>query len=52
MTDRPVVPQNATTLKVLDRERIQRAGVVRKTIDTTPAEGRKPEWLKVKAQLR
>ncbi len=52
MTERvspPVIPPDAKRLAVVDRERIQRAGVVRKTIDTTLADGRKPEWLKVKA---
>ncbi len=33
----------------LGRERTQRAGVVRQTIDTTVKQDRKPEWLKVKA---
>ncbi len=33
----------------LGRERTQRAGVVRHTIDTTVKQGRKPDWLKVKA---
>jgi lipoyl synthase len=45
----PVVPPEARTLQVLPRERVQRAGVVRRTIDTSLHGGRKPEWLKVKA---
>jgi lipoic acid synthetase len=52
VTDRPpVIPPNARTLDVLPRERIQRAGVVRRTIDTSLQPGRKPEWLKVKASF-
>ncbi|MFA9429291.1 lipoyl synthase [Egicoccus sp. AB-alg2] len=51
MTDRPVIPPGAKTLAVLGREQIQRAGVVRKTIDTSLPGGRKPEWLKVKASF-
>jgi lipoyl synthase len=52
VTDRqPVIPPDARTLTVLGRERVQRAGVVRKTIDTSVPEGRKPEWLKVKASF-
>lgn len=35
--------------EVLGRERTQRAGVVRRTIDTSVRKDRKPEWLKVKA---
>ncbi len=49
----PVIPAGARTLDVLPngltRERTQRAGVVRKTVDTGLADGRKPDWLKVKA---
>jgi lipoyl synthase len=45
----PVVPPGARRLAVLDRERRQRAGVVRRTVDTSLAEGRKPDWLRVKA---
>jgi lipoyl synthase len=44
----PIVPPGARTLAVLPREQVKRAGVVRSTIDTTLAEGRKPEWLKVR----
>ena len=51
MTTQPVIPPNAKRLDVLDKERTQRAGVVRKTIDTSPKDGRKPEWLKVKASM-
>lgn len=51
MTDRPVIPPGAKTLDVVGREQIQRAGVVRKTIDTTLPGGRKPDWLKVKASF-
>ena len=47
----PVIPEGARTLNVLGRERTQRAGVVRKSIDTSLADGRKPEWLKVKASF-
>jgi len=49
----PVIPEGARTLNVLPngltRERTQRAGVVRKTVDTQLPGGRKPDWLKVKA---
>jgi lipoic acid synthetase len=48
-TSPPVVPPGAKRLEVLGRERTQRAGVVRRTIDTSLKDGRKPEWLKVKA---
>jgi lipoyl synthase len=48
---RPVIPDGARTLAVLPRERVQRAGVVRPTIDTSPPAGRKPEWLRVKASF-
>ncbi len=51
MTTQPVIPPNAKRLDVVDRERTQRAGVVRPTIDTSPQDGRKPEWLKVKASM-
>ena len=47
----PVIPEGARTLDVLGRERTQRAGVVRPTIDTSLADGRKPEWLKVRASF-
>ncbi len=47
----PVIPEGARTLSVLPRERVQRAGVVRKTVDTSLHEGRKPDWLKVKASF-
>jgi lipoic acid synthetase len=47
----PVIPPGARTLSVLPRERIQRAGVVRRSIDTSLPGGRKPEWLKVKASF-
>ncbi|MDX1659494.1 MAG: lipoyl synthase [Nitriliruptorales bacterium] len=45
----PVIPEGKRLLDVVGREKVQRAGVVRKTIDTSLADGRKPEWLKVKA---
>jgi lipoyl synthase len=48
-TSEPVIPEGAQRLSVLPRERIQRAGTVRRTVDTSLPEGRKPEWLKVKA---
>lgn len=47
----PVVPPGARTLSVLPREKVQRAGVVRSTIDTSLPQQRKPEWLKVKASF-
>ena len=47
----PVVPPGARTLSVLPKERIRRAGVVRPKIDTSLQDGRKPEWLKVKASF-
>ncbi|HKJ57243.1 MAG TPA: lipoyl synthase [Nitriliruptoraceae bacterium] len=47
----PVIPDGVRTLDVLGRERTQRAGVVRKTIDTSLQAERKPEWLKVKASF-
>jgi lipoyl synthase len=47
----PVVPPGARTLSVLPRERVQRAGVVRRTVDTSLHEGRKPEWLRVRASF-
>jgi lipoic acid synthetase len=50
-TPQPVIPEGARTLNVLGKERVQRAGVVRKSIDTSLHEGRKPEWLKVKASF-
>ena len=50
-SQQPVIPDGARTLDVLGRERTQRAGVVRPTIDTSLADGRKPEWLKVKASF-
>jgi lipoyl synthase len=45
----PVIPDDAQRLSVLPRERVQRAGTVRRTVDTSLQQGRKPEWLKVKA---
>jgi lipoyl synthase len=45
----PVIPAGAQRLSVLPRERVQRAGTVRRTVDTSLPQGRKPEWLKVKA---
>lgn len=45
----PVIPKGARTLSVLPRERMQRAGVVRSTVNTDLPAGRKPDWLKVKA---
>jgi lipoyl synthase len=47
----PIIPPGARTLSVLPRERIRRAGVVRRSVDTSLPEGRKPEWLKVKASF-
>lgn len=47
--NQPVIPNGARTLSVLPRERVQRAGVVRSTVNTQLPGGRKPEWLKVKA---
>jgi lipoic acid synthetase len=47
----PIIPPGARTLSVLPRERVQRAGVVRRSVDTSLPEGRKPEWLKVKASF-
>ncbi len=51
----PVIPDDARTLDVLPngmaRERAQRAGVMRRSVDTTLPGGRKPEWLKVKASF-
>ena len=47
----PVIPEGARTLSVLPRERVQRAGVVRRSIDTSLRDGRKPDWLKVKASF-
>jgi len=44
-----VVPDGARMLDVLGRERTQRAGVVRPSLDTSLADGRKPDWLKVRA---
>ncbi len=52
MTDHtPVVPPGARTLSVLPRERVQRAGVVRRSVDTSLAEGRKPDWLRTRASF-
>jgi lipoic acid synthetase len=48
-TPPPVIPPGARKLAVLGRERVQRAGVVRQSLDTSVTPGRKPEWLKVKA---
>jgi lipoyl synthase len=45
----PVIPDGAQRLSVLPRERVQRAGTVRRSVDTSLPQGRKPEWLKVKA---
>ncbi|MDX1619469.1 MAG: lipoyl synthase [Nitriliruptorales bacterium] len=45
----PVIPPGKRMLDVVGRERVQRAGVVRKTIDTSLADGRKPDWLRVRA---
>jgi lipoyl synthase len=45
----PVIPEGAQRLSVLPRERVQRAGTVRRTVDTSLPAGRKPEWLKVRA---
>jgi lipoyl synthase len=50
---RPVIPDDARQLQVLPKaqEQRQRAGVVRRGIDTSLQDGRKPEWLKVKASF-
>ncbi len=48
-TPRPVVPDDARMLSVLPKERVQRAGTVRRSLDTSLPAGRKPDWLKVKA---
>ncbi len=50
---RQVIPDGARRLNVLssDRERTQRAGVTRRSVDTSLHGGRKPEWLKVKASF-
>ncbi len=45
-----VVRRDKRLLDVLPPERVKRAGTVRRTVDTSPAEGRKPSWLKVKLQ--
>ncbi len=45
----PVVPPGARRLAVLTPERRQRAGVARSSVDTARKQGRKPEWLKVRA---
>lgn len=47
----PMAPDTRPLSKseVLGKERSKRAGVVRKTIDTTVKKERKPEWLKIKA---
>jgi lipoyl synthase len=47
----PVIPPGARTLAVLGRERVQRAGVVRRSVDTTLPGGRKPDWLRVTASF-
>ncbi len=44
----PVIPPGARRLDLVE-DRTRRAGVVRKTIDTSLQDGRKPDWLKVKA---
>jgi lipoic acid synthetase len=49
VTTQPVIPPDARRLNVLDKERTQRAGVVRRSVDTSLKDGRKPDWLKVKA---
>ncbi|MEX2487431.1 MAG: lipoyl synthase [Nitriliruptoraceae bacterium] len=51
MTTEPVIPPGARTLAVLGREQVQRAGVVRRSVDTTLPGGRKPDWLKVTASF-
>ena len=48
-TPRPVIPDDARRLSVLPKERVQRAGTVRRSVDTSLPAGRKPDWLKVKA---
>ncbi len=47
----PVIPPNARMLDMVGREKTQRAGTVRRTVDTSLPEGRKPEWLKIKAKF-
>ena len=51
----PVIPEGARTLSVLPngmtRDRAQRAGVMRRSVDTSLPAGRKPDWLKVKASF-
>jgi lipoyl synthase len=48
-TSEPIIPSGARMLDVMPRERVQRAGTVRKSLDTSLHAGRKPEWLKVRA---
>ena len=50
-SSQPVIPEGARRLTVLGKERVQRAGTVRRTLDTSLPAGRKPEWLKVKASF-
>jgi len=47
----PAIPRGARMLEVLPQEKVRRAGTVRRTVDTTPHAGRKPEWLKVTARM-
>lgn len=53
MTHQPaaeqVIPQGARRLAVLGPERTRRAGVMRRSVDTSLKAERKPEWLKVRA---
>lgn len=47
----PVVPRSARLLDVASPDKVKRAGTVRRTVDTSPHDGRKPEWLKIKARM-
>ncbi len=48
MTSEPVIPPGTKPLRLLDKERVQRAGVVRPGMGGLK-EGRKPPWLRVRA---
>jgi lipoic acid synthetase len=45
-----VIRRDKRMLDMMPPERVKRAGTVRRTVDTSPADGRKPDWLKVKLQ--
>jgi len=47
----PVIPRAARLLSVASPDKVKRAGTVRRTVDTSPHDGRKPEWLKIKARM-